>query len=215
MATSKRSFKPSRNPPPLPPGDPRLGTPRLPRLLARIDQLNREDPTPEVVDGAPQPRELLYAQRLTDWALRLAPDASEALRIAARGQHVRRWTIPRDRYPMNRQGYLRWRETLKQFHADTVAGLMRETGYSTAEIERVRTIMGKRSLPHDPDTQTLEDALCLVFLETQFEDLRRKTPEGKMRDILRKSWAKMSERGRALALTLRLSDEARRLLAGN
>ena len=189
------------------------GDPRLARLLERIDQLNRDDPNSEVVDGVAHPRELLYAQRLTDWVLRLAPGASEALRIAARGQHVRRWTMPRGRYEMTRRGYLRWRETLKAFHADTVAGLMRETGFPDAEIERVRTIMGKRALPHDAETQTLEDALCLVFLETQFAELRRKTPDHTMREILRKTWAKMSAQGRAEALKLPLREEDRQFLA--
>lgn len=177
---------------------------RLQRLLDCIDQLNAEDPNRDVVEGAPQPRELIYAKRLTGWVLRLAPKASEALRIAARGQHVRRWTIPRSRYPMNRAGYLRWRETLKAFHADTIAGLMREEGYPDDAIQRVRTLMGKRQLGSDPETQTLEDALCLVFLETQFADLRRKTADEKMREVVRKTWGKMSERARAEALKLPL-----------
>ena len=207
MGTAKRSSKPSRPRPRSLPSDPRLQA-----LLERIDQLNREDPNTETVDGVDSPRELLYAQRLTDWVLRLAPGASEALRLAARGQHVRRWTIPRSRYPMTRQGYLRWRETLKAFHADTVAGLMRDGGYSEAEIERVRTIMGKRTLLRDPEAQTLEDALCLVFLETQFADLLNKTPQEKMREILRKTWAKMSAQGRAEALRLPMRGEDRTFL---
>ena len=163
----------------------------------------------ELVDGIAQPRELLYARRLTDWVLRLAPGASDALRIAARGQHVRRWTMPRGRYEMTRRGYLRWREALKAFHADTIAGLMREAGFSDAERERVRTIMGKRALPHDAETQTLEDALCLVFLETQFAALRKKTPGATMREILRKTWAKMSAHGRAEALRLPMDEDDR------
>ena len=179
---------------------------RLQRLLDRIDRLNAEDPNLEVVAKAPQPRELAYAKRLTAWVLRLYPNASEALRIAARGQHVRRWTIPRSRYPMTRAGYLRWRETLNAFHADTVAGLMREEGYPDQSIQRVRMLMGKRQLGDDPKTQTLEDALCLVFLETQFADLRRKTSEEKMREIVRKTWGKMSERARAEALKLPLPE---------
>ncbi|OGX38925.1 MAG: hypothetical protein A3C53_02330 [Omnitrophica WOR_2 bacterium RIFCSPHIGHO2_02_FULL_68_15] len=183
---------------------------RLQQLLDRIDRLNAEDPSRDVVEGTPQPRELIYAKRLTGWVLRLNPKASEALRIAARGQHVRRWTVPRSRYPMNRAGYLRWRETLKAFHADTIAGLMREEGYPDDAIQRVRTLMGKRQLGTDPETQTLEDALCLVFLETQFADLRRKTSEEQMRQIVRKTWGKMSERARAEALTLPWSDADRR-----
>ena len=185
---------------------------RLQRLLDRLDRLNAEDPNHEVVDAVPRPRELAYAMRLALWVQRLDPAASDALRIAARGQHVRRWTIPRSRYPMTRAGYLRWRETLKAFHADTVAGLMREEGYSDDAIQRVRILMGKRQLGSDPETQTLEDALCLVFLETQFTDLWRKTVEEKMREIVRKTWAKMSERARTEALTLPLSDAARRFV---
>lgn len=183
---------------------------RLQHLLDRIDRLNAEDPSRDVVEGAPQPRELIYAKRLTGWVLRLNPKASEALRIAARGQHIRRWTIPRSRYPMNRAGYLRWRETLKAFHADTIAGLMREEGYPDDAIQRVRTLIGKRQLGTDPETQTLEDALCLVFLETQFADLRRKTAEEQMREIVRKTWGKMSARARAKALKLPWSDADRR-----
>lgn len=187
-------------------------TPRLRDLLDRIDACNREDPHTEPVGGVPQPRELAYAQRLTDWVLRLHPEASEALRIAARGQHIRRWTIPRERYPRDRQGYLKWRETLKTFHAQQVGELMRQAGYPEDEVERVRRLMSKRALPSDPETQTLEDALCLVFLDTQFSDLRKKEPEEKMREILRKTWQKMSPRARETALTLPLGREERALL---
>ena len=180
---------------------------RFQRLIARIDQLNSEDPNTELVNGIAHPRELLYAQRLGEWVMRLKPDASEALRIAARGQHVQRWMIPRTRYPMNRQGYLRWRETLKAFHVQKVAELMREVGYPQEQIARVQEIMGKRHLQDDLNTQTLEDALCLVFLETQFADLKQKTPDDKMKEIVRKTWKKMSEQGRRAALQLPLRDE--------
>ena len=182
---------------------------RLTQVLDRIDRLNGEDPSTEIVEGVQQPRELVYSKRLTAWVLRLNPQASEELRIAARGQHVRRWTIPRDRYEMNRRGYLRWRETLKAFHVDTVAGLMREVGYPDEAVQRVREIMGKRQIQNDPDTQTLEDALCLVFLETQFADLRKKTADDKMQEILRKTWKKVSAQGRAEALKLPLSEDDR------
>ena len=177
-------------------------SPALAQLIVAIDRLNSEDPNTELVDGIAQPRELVYSKRLSGWVLRLNPGASEALRIAARGQHVQRWTIPRSRYEMTRRGYLRWRETLKAFHAETIGRLMRDAGYAEAMIERVRAIMGKRLLPQDADTQTLEDALCLVFLETQFADLRGKTSDDKMAEIVKKTWAKMSERGRAEALRL-------------
>jgi len=186
---------------------------RLRRVLARIDQLNSQDPNAELVNDVSTPRELVYAQRLTDWVLRLAPDASEALRIAACGQHVQRWTVPRERYERNRQGYLRWREVLKTFHAKTVADLMRQEGYPEDMIQQVERLIKKKDLAADPDTQTLEDALCLVFLETQFGDLKQKTPEDKMREIIRKTWQKMSEHSRAEALRLNLRPEDRDFLS--
>ena len=185
---------------------------RLQRVLARIDQLNSEDPTTELVEGFVRPHELVYSQRLTDWVLRLNPSASEALRIAARGQHVRRWTIPRSQYEMNRRGYLRWRETLKTYHAETVAALTREAGYPEEAVERVRLLILKKHLATDPDTQTLEDALCLVFLETQFKDLKQKTADETMAEVIRKTWKKMSAKGRAEALRLPLAPDERAFL---
>ncbi len=185
-----------------------INTPRFQRLIPRIGQLNAADPNQD--QG--QPRELAYAKRLSAWVDRLAPDASESLRIAARGQHVQRWTIPRERYPRNRQGYLRWRETLKTFHADTITRLMQEEGYSDELRERVRRIILKKQLGSDPDTQTLEDALCLIFLETQLADLMTKEPPEKMREILRKTWTKMSDHARSLAQQLPLTLSERALL---
>jgi hypothetical protein len=185
---------------------------RLVCLLERIDQLNSQDPNKELVNGVAYPRELLYAQRVTGWILRLNPNASEALRITARGQHIQRWTIPRNRYEPGRRGYLRWRETLKAFHIQQVTELMREAGYAGDEMARVGIIMSKRQLETDADTQTLEDALCLVFLETQFDELRAKTPHDTMLAILQKTWRKMSPQARALAEQLALSDDAKGLL---
>ncbi len=189
-----------------------MSSDRFQAVIQRIDQLNHEDPAQDLVGGTAYPREYLYSQRLTEWVLRLDPSASEELRIAARGQHIRRWTIPRDRYERTRRGYLRWREVLKAFHADQVAQIMSGAGYPAETVGRVRLLILKKQLPHDPDTQTLEDALCLVFLETQFDDLRRKTPEDKMVEILRKTWGKMSARGRSVALQLPLSAEGQALI---
>ena len=185
---------------------------RLTQVLERIDRLNAEDPNTEMVGGVSRPRELVYSERLTAWVLRLQPAASEALRIAARGQHLCRWTIPRQQYEMTRRGYLKWRETLKAFHAQRVGALMRETGYGEPEIMRVQRLMSKRELPSDPETQTLEDALCLVFLETQFADLRKKEPDAKMIEILQKTWKKMSDRARREALQLPLGTQERALV---
>lgn len=184
-------------------------TERFNQVIRKIDQVNGTDPNVEVVDGQPFPRELVYSQRLTGWVLTLKPDASEALRIAARGQHIGRWKIPRDRYPKNRGGYLRWRDALKALHADQVAVLMRETGYPEETIQHVQAIILKKDMKHNANTQTLEDALCLVFLETQFKDLMGQTEQAKMAEIIRKTWKKMSAQGHAHALQLPLGLEER------
>jgi hypothetical protein len=175
---------------------------RLETVLTAIDGANAADPNRETIDGKSLPYERMYAERLTKWVLRLKPDAGEFLRIAARGQHIERWTVPRNTYPMDRAGYLRWREDLKRFHAKRVLEIMASAGYSSDEQQRVRSIILKKNISADPDTQTLEDGLCLVFLETQFEELKRKTPDDKMIDIIRKTWRKMSAQGREVALAL-------------
>jgi hypothetical protein len=175
---------------------------RFDEAIRRFEAANSADPNHELVDGVPLPRELLYARRLTDWVLRLRPDASEALRLAARCQHLRRWESPRDRYPLDRAGYLRWRADLKKFHAEQSGAILREIGYDEALIRRVQALNLKKDLGKDPDCQVLEDALCLVFLQYQFADLAAKTDDEKMINALKKSWAKMSDQARAEALKL-------------
>jgi hypothetical protein len=178
---------------------------RLETAFARFDAANREDPNQEIVDGVAQPKEWVYGRRMSLWLDRLVPDASEPLRLAVRGQHLRRWTIPRDRYPMDGAGYKRWRATLSRFHADEAGAILREVGYGDDEIARVKALIRKERLETDPDAQALEDAACLVFLESGFADFARKHPREKVIDILRKTWVKMSPRAQAEALKLPLS----------
>jgi hypothetical protein len=180
-----------------------------PRLLAAcdaIDAFNAGDPRVVTVDDHPMAFEQWYAQQVTKWVLELNPQPSEALCIAARGQHVGRWTIPRSDYPMDRGGYLRWREELKRFHAQTVTGMMEKAGYPPLECEKVRDIILKKNFKTNTDAQTLEDALCLVFLESQFEELEQKTPEDKMIEIIRKTWKKMSAQAHEKALDLHMPE---------
>jgi hypothetical protein len=180
---------------------------RLEIAFARIDKANREDPNQEIVEGVPQPKEWVYARRMSHWLDRLVPDASEPLRLAVRGQHLRRWTIPRDRYPMDGAGYKRWRTTLSRFHADEAAAILRDVGYGDVEIARVQALIRKEKLKTDPEAQALEDAACLVFLESAFADFAKKHPREKVIDILQKTWLKMSPRAQAEALKLRLSPD--------
>jgi hypothetical protein len=180
--------------------------------LLRFDTENSRDPNSEIAGGISHPRELLYAQRLTDWVLRLRPDASEALRLAARCQHICRWESPRGNYPMNRAGYLKWRADLKKFHAEKSGSILREAGYDGETIRRVQDLNLKKNFPADAEIRVLEDALCLVFLEFQFAGLAAKTDEDKTINALQKSWGKMSEAARAEALKLNYGGREKMLL---
>ena len=175
---------------------------RFQEAIRRFDAENACDPNVEMVDGAPQARELVYAKRLSDWVLKLCPNASEELRLAARCQHVCRWMIPRNSYPMDRPGYLRWRNELKAFHARKAGEILREVGYPEDTIVQVQDLNLKRNFPRDPDSRVLEDALCLVFLQYQFAELARRTAEDKMINALQKSWKKMTPAAHAEALQL-------------
>jgi hypothetical protein len=180
--------------------------------IRRFDEENSRDPNRETSGGVSHPRELLYAQRLTDWVLRLAPEASEALRLAARCQHICRWQSPRENYPATRAGYLKWRADLKKFHAEKSGAILREVGYDAETIRRVQDLNLKKNFPADPETRTLEDALCLVFLEFQLAALAAKSDDDKMINALQKSWAKMTEPARAEALKLDYCDREKALL---
>jgi hypothetical protein len=176
--------------------------------LARFDAENFRDPNQE--NG--RPRELLYAERLTGWVLKLCPNAGEALRLAARCQHICRWESPRENYPATRAGYLKWRADLKQFHAEKSGIILRETGYDDETIRRVQDLNLKKNFPAEAESRTLEDALCLVFLEFQFAALAAKSDDDKMINALQKSWAKMTEAARAEALKLNYGEREKVLL---
>jgi hypothetical protein len=184
----------------------------LSAAIERFDAANAEDPNLETVDGVWQPRELLYAQRLTDWLLNLAPDASDALRLAARCQHICRWTIPRETYPMTKPGYLRWRNDLKNFHAQKAGEILGEAGADKDLIKKVQELNLKKNFPSDPDSRHLEDALCLVFLEFQLADLARKTPEDKLINAIQKTWKKMSPAAHQHALALPFDPNEKQLI---
>lgn len=187
-------------------------TDRIEQALALIDAANAADPNREFVDGVARPKEVVYAERMTGWLERLAPDASEALRIAARAQHIERWTIPRAEFPEGREGYHRWRTTLAKFHAERTAGIIAEVGYDESVIDRVKGMLRKHRLSTDAEVQTLEDVACLVFLENYFADFSKQFDEDKVVGIVRKTWAKMSPKGHQAALALDMSEDARALV---
>lgn len=177
---------------------------RFDAAIAAFDAANAEDPNLD--EG--RPKELLYAQRMSAMLDRFAPDASEAVRLAVRAQHIQRWKTPRASYPMDRQGYLQWRTGLYKFHAETAGRIMRETGYDAETIERVQAAVGKKGLKVNAETQLLEDVTDLVFLEHYLVGFAAQHPdydEAKWIEIIRKTWQKMSAEARAFVLAGKVS----------
>ncbi|MDZ7727026.1 MAG: DUF4202 domain-containing protein [Dehalococcoidia bacterium] len=183
--------------------------PRFAAAIAAIDVANSADPNTIATADGPRPKEPTHAEMMTRWVRRLAAAPSEALLLAARAHHIRRWEVPRSSYPAGRHGYLRWRSDLHRFHAETTAAILRECGYDEATITRVSDIIQKRNLRDDPEVQVFEDALNLVFLETQFHEFRGRHEAEKLAGIIRKTWRKMSPAGQAQALQLDLPAEDR------
>lgn len=176
--------------------------PDLAAAFAKLDAFNADDPNRLTVDGQSVPKELHYARRMTAWLDKIAPDASPALQLAARAQHIGRWTSPRSDFSMDKAGYYTWRRALYVFHADTAGRLLAEAGVEAGIVARVGELLRKENLKTDPEMQTLEDVACLVFLENFYTDFSRKHDDDKVIDILRKTWKKMSPAGHAAALDL-------------
>ncbi|NAS32029.1 DUF4202 family protein [Flavobacteriaceae bacterium R38] len=179
---------------------------KIERAFELFDAANKQDPNVEVYNGISYPKELLYAQRLSNQLTAFKPNASTALKLTARCQHICRWEIPRDAYEKNKVGYLKWREDLKKFHAEKAATILNEVGFNDEIVEEVKFLLQKKQLKKNADTQTLEDVICLVFLQFYFEDFAKKNNEEKLIDILQKTWRKMSEKGQKNALKLDLSE---------
>lgn len=179
-----------------------MNLPRFQNAIQRIDAANAKDPNTEMAAETLIAKELLYSNRMLARLMDFAPDASEAVQIAAKAQHICRWEIARNSYPMNRVGYLKWRESLKKFHASKTTLILEEVGYDTPFIDRVCFLIEKKLLKKDPETQLLEDVICLVFLEYYLEDFAQKHDTEKLKNIIVKTWNKMSEKGQQTALTL-------------
>jgi Domain of unknown function (DUF4202) len=187
-----------------------MGEERLRSALEAIDAANADDPQTIVVRGARRPKERAHAELVSEWIARLAPEASEALQLAGRAHHLRRWAIPRAGYPEGREGYLRWRRALQDLHAEEASAILAEHGYDEPTIRRVADLLHKRGLARrDAEAQVLEDALCLVFLETQYREIAERLVEEKLLDVTAKTLRKMSPRAIELALELPLDPRDR------
>jgi hypothetical protein len=170
-----------------------------------IDAENAQDPNIETYQSISYAKELLYSNRMYERLMDFAPNASEEVQIAAKAQHICRWKIARESYPMDRVGYLKWREDLKKFHAKTTAEILEKAGYDAEFIARVSFLIEKKLLKKDEGTQLLEDVICLVFLEYYLEPFVEKHDTEKLKNIILKTWNKMSEKGHQAALQINYS----------
>ncbi|WP_179412240.1 DUF4202 domain-containing protein [Mucilaginibacter sp. E4BP6] len=180
---------------------------KLAQAFKAFDNYNQKDPHLFTWGDLSYPQEYFLALKLYDWVLKLDPDADEELLLASRSQHIGRWKIPRETYPDGREAYLKWRKDLALFHAEKASSIMKEVGYGDEQIARVKQIILKQKLKVDADVQTIENALCLVFLEFQYEDFYPKHSPEKVVNILRKSLLKMDSHGHQFALGLNFSEQ--------
>lgn len=186
---------------------------RFDEAIQLFDVYNLNDPKKESFDGSDISFSLLYAHRMSEKLIDVHPNASEHLQLAARCQHIGRWEIPRMNYPMDRKGYLKWRSQLKLHHANIAGEIMERVGYKTDTISKVKDLLVKKQLKQNPETQTLEDVVCLVFLEYYFDDFSTEHDEEKIVNILKKTIAKMSENGVEVAMKLPLSEKTKELIS--
>ncbi|WP_026995665.1 DUF4202 domain-containing protein [Flectobacillus major] len=175
---------------------------KLEQAFQLFDAYNQQDSHTFIWQGVSFRQEYFMALRLYEWVLKLNPEANDELLLASRSQHIGRWEIPRNTYPAGKAGYLTWRKELGKFHAKTAGNLMAQVGYDTAQIARVGQIITKQKIKQDTDVQTIENALCLVFLQFQYEDFHTKHEPEKVIEILKKSLLKMDAHGHSFALQL-------------
>ncbi|MCW2120951.1 DUF4202 domain-containing protein [Flavobacterium sp. 7A] len=172
-----------------------------------IDAENAQDPNIETYESVNFAKELLYSNRMFAKLMDFCPSASEAVQIASKAQHICRWKIARNSYPMDRVGYLKWREDLKKFHAQTTAKILKKSGYDSEFIDRVTFLIEKKLLKKDKETQLLEDVICLVFMEYYLQPFVEKHDREKLKNIILKTWNKMSEEGHEAALKINYTSE--------
>jgi hypothetical protein len=185
---------------------------KLAKAFELFDDYNKQDHHILIWNDVEYPAEYFYALQLYNWIIKLKPDASEALQLASRAQHIGRWKIPREEYPKGKSGYYKWRTELAKFHAATARELMMEAGYDDEETKPVQHIILKENLKLDDEVQTMENALCLLFLEFQYEDFIKNHDDDMVIRILDKTWKKMSEQGRNAVLSLNFNGRAKELL---
>ncbi len=183
------------------------------RAIKAFDQANEADPNRLEWNGKIWPKELLYAHRMSGTLSLFKPEASDALRLATRCQHICRWEIPRHSFPMDKKGYYAWRNKLKSYHAEKAANILKKMGYDNSTIEAVQVLVTKKKMKTNPDSQILEDVVCMVFLQYYLDEFASDHDEEKVLEILRKTWKKISPEGRQKVLELPLSAKTKSLIS--
>lgn len=185
---------------------------QLQQAFARFDAYNANDPNREISEEKTWPKEVLYAERMTKKLNDYAPNSPEYMQLAVRCQHIGRWEIARNVYPMDRPGYLMWRSQLKIHHTKVAEPILRECGYDDETISKVKSLLLKKQLQQNPDTQLIEDVICLVFVEFYLDDFSRQHSEEKMLEIVRKTLKKISPQGIEAALKISMTENVRNLI---
>lgn len=180
---------------------------------AAIDRANALDPNLVRVRGQELPLALAHGQYAAEWVTRLHPDADELLLLAARAHHLRRWELPRSEYPEGKAGYLRWKRDQRQRHATDVASLLTPMGFTDDEVAQVQAWVRRDQLATDAGSQAVEDAACLVFIETQLADVATKLDRDHLIDVIRKTAKKMSPSALDAVARIPLGEAERQLLA--
>lgn len=183
------------------------------RIIIEIDEYNQKDPKREIFEEVLLPTETVYAIRVTRWVKCLIDSPSFELLVAARGAHIGRWEIPRTRYPAGLKGYYEWKTYLLKFHAEKVIAILENHKIAVEKIKKITSIIMRKNLKENSDAQTLEDAVCLVFLEIQLLPLMAKSTEEKVINAIQKTWQKMSEHGQKMALNLNLPEKAKEVIS--
>ena len=186
---------------------------RFDLAIEAIDTANADDPTRVEVRGALEPLALAHGRLAAEWVADLHPGADETWLLAARAHHLRRWELPRSDYETGRAGYLRWKRDQRRRHADDAAELLGAVGYDEVTVERVKALIRRDSLASDAGSQAIEDAACLVFLETQLADVSTRLDRDHLIDVLRKTARKISPTGAAAIGRIPLGEAERQLLA--
>ena len=176
---------------------------RFDNAIQKFDDYNASDP-----NG----KELLYSQRMSDRLELFRPGSAEHIKLAIRCQHIGRWTIPRNTFPEGKKGYMAWRNQLKSFHAETAGSILKDCSYDAETIHKVQDLLLKKDLRSNPETQLLEDVVCMVFVEFYLDEFAGKHDDEKVIDILAKTLKKMSAEAIDVATHFRLDPRTQELL---